>query len=116
MALDVAMPRCESVLPGHVYINQVAGGGVLASFSSAIRVAMEVDLPADLAPLLHAASEFASYPGTLLLLILFGSDRVSISLDLVSALGAQNDASVKEFLDRFPLHVLLRLVCRLSFL
>ncbi|XP_042464433.1 uncharacterized protein LOC122047316 [Zingiber officinale] len=49
---------------------------------------MEVDLPADLAPLLHAASEFASYPGL------------------------QNDASVKEFLDRFPLHVLLSVLQR----
>ncbi|KAG6529866.1 hypothetical protein ZIOFF_012081 [Zingiber officinale] len=52
---------------------------------------MEVDLPADLAPLLHAASEFASYPGL------------------------QNDASVKEFLDRFPLHVLLSLIWVIGF-
>ncbi|XP_064985282.1 uncharacterized protein LOC135583919 isoform X4 [Musa acuminata AAA Group] len=43
---------------------------------------MEVDPPLDLAPVLEAASEFASYPGL------------------------QNDASAKEFLDRFPLHTL----------
>ncbi|WOL11051.1 ARM repeat superfamily protein [Canna indica] len=43
---------------------------------------MEVDPPAELAPILEAASEFASYPGL------------------------QNDASAKEFLDRFPLHEL----------
>ncbi|URD93015.1 Proteasome non-ATPase 26S subunit [Musa troglodytarum] len=43
---------------------------------------MDVDAPLDLAPVLEAASEFASYPGL------------------------RNDASAKEFLDRFPLHTL----------
>ncbi|THU58679.1 hypothetical protein C4D60_Mb03t16940 [Musa balbisiana] len=70
---------------------------------------MEVDPPLDLAPVLEAASEFASYPGSSPSAhILFSSLSHSAprSLILESLAGLQNDASAKEFLDRFPLHTL----------
>lgn len=81
--------------------------------SSAAPPAMEVDPPLDLAPVLEAASEFASYPGSSPSAhILFSSlsHSAARSLILESLAGLQNDASAKEFLDRFPLHTLFRFI------
>lgn len=70
------------------------------------------EAPTDLAPILEAASDFASYPGTRCpslffpCVIIYAWTRYSYH----SIAGLQNDASAKEFLDRFPLPLLFRFI------